>query len=225
MAIPYMEEAAAANLAEAHGIVCHLTSLVMIDEAGEAQDGIPAQRKIPLMTPATQGATHGAIHAALRSRVAGGSFVLRRERAAPSAPAPAAVFASPPSMAPRQPRRAAEASPPRQSGTPALLLLLAQIDWSNAEDLRQGELSALPAAARALIAWASELDTVKRLATAIHATPETAAVGLLARLSADVDRNAARLFRAILGRAAADLLAAATQEMEAAAPMPVERRP
>src|SRR5690606_4930740 len=53
MAIPYMSEKAAANLAEAHGIVCHLTSLVLVDEAGAKQDGIPAQRKVPLMTPRT----------------------------------------------------------------------------------------------------------------------------------------------------------------------------
>jgi hypothetical protein len=51
LAIPLMEENEAAAFAEAHGIVCHLTSLVLVDEAGETQDGIPAQRKVPLMTP------------------------------------------------------------------------------------------------------------------------------------------------------------------------------
>jgi hypothetical protein len=51
--LPGLEEAIAAALAEAEGIVWHLTSLVLVDEAAEAQQGIPAQRKVPLMTPGT----------------------------------------------------------------------------------------------------------------------------------------------------------------------------
>ena len=45
LAIPHMQEEAAACFAEQHGIVCHLTSLVLVDDAAEAQDGLPAQRK------------------------------------------------------------------------------------------------------------------------------------------------------------------------------------
>lgn len=52
LALPLMEEAEAAALAEAEGVVCHLTSMVLVDEAGEARQGIPAQRKVPLMSPA-----------------------------------------------------------------------------------------------------------------------------------------------------------------------------
>ncbi len=52
LAMARMEEERAAAFAEAHGIACHLTSLVLVDEAGEVQDGIPAQRRVPLMTPA-----------------------------------------------------------------------------------------------------------------------------------------------------------------------------
>jgi hypothetical protein len=51
LALPGMEEADAAALAEAEGIVSHLTSLVLVDEAAEAQDAIPAQRKVALSTP------------------------------------------------------------------------------------------------------------------------------------------------------------------------------
>lgn len=51
LALPLMEEEDAAALAEAEGLVCHLTSMVLVDEAGEAQQGIPGQRKVPLMSP------------------------------------------------------------------------------------------------------------------------------------------------------------------------------
>jgi hypothetical protein len=53
LALPRLDEETAANLAEAHRIVCHLTSLVLVDEVGEAQKGLPAQRKVPLSTPQT----------------------------------------------------------------------------------------------------------------------------------------------------------------------------
>ena len=56
LAIPSMTEDAAAALAEAEGIVCHLTSLVLVDEEGEAQEGIPAQRKVATMSPRTMAA-------------------------------------------------------------------------------------------------------------------------------------------------------------------------
>ena len=37
----------------AEGLVTHLTSLVLVDEAGATQEGIPASRKIALPTPRT----------------------------------------------------------------------------------------------------------------------------------------------------------------------------
>ncbi len=43
----------AAELAEAEGLVTHLTSLVLVDHQGEAQEGIPTTRKVPLPEPRT----------------------------------------------------------------------------------------------------------------------------------------------------------------------------
>ncbi|MDN3564892.1 VIT and VWA domain-containing protein [Paeniroseomonas aquatica] len=50
LALPRLGAAEAVALAEAEGVVCHLTSMVLVDAAGEAQQGIPAQRKVPLMS-------------------------------------------------------------------------------------------------------------------------------------------------------------------------------
>lgn len=43
----------ATGLAERNGLVTHLTSLVLVDEAGGIQSGLPAQRKVALPSPAT----------------------------------------------------------------------------------------------------------------------------------------------------------------------------
>lgn len=51
VALPGMTEAAAAVFAEAEGLVTHLTSLVLVDEVGEAHEGLPATRKIALESP------------------------------------------------------------------------------------------------------------------------------------------------------------------------------
>jgi hypothetical protein len=48
LAIPLLDEARAAELAEREGLVCHLTSLILVDEAGEISNGLPANRKIAL---------------------------------------------------------------------------------------------------------------------------------------------------------------------------------
>src|SRR6202011_1664016 len=41
----------AAQFAAANGIACHLTSLVLVDEAGATQNALPSTRKIPLSAP------------------------------------------------------------------------------------------------------------------------------------------------------------------------------
>lgn len=51
LTLPLLDGEAATVLAEAEGLVTHLTSLVLVDEAAEQQSGIPATRKIALPTP------------------------------------------------------------------------------------------------------------------------------------------------------------------------------
>ena len=50
-ALPALEIENAAQLAEAEGLVTHLTSLVLVDEAADVQEGIPATRKVALPAP------------------------------------------------------------------------------------------------------------------------------------------------------------------------------
>jgi hypothetical protein len=51
LSLPVLAEDAAAVLAEAEGLVTHLTSLVLVDEDAAAQQGIPATRKVALPSP------------------------------------------------------------------------------------------------------------------------------------------------------------------------------
>lgn len=51
--LPTLDADAAAGLAQAEGLVTHLTSLVLVDDAGVVQEGLPATRKVALPSPAT----------------------------------------------------------------------------------------------------------------------------------------------------------------------------
>jgi hypothetical protein len=200
LALPGLEEAAAAALAEAEGIVCHLTSLVLVDEAGETQQGIPAQRKVPLMTPGTTRLMHmvppDAMALPPTSPTADGA---RFRRAGAGAGAARGMFDIPTTTAPPS----AAAAPGDLNG------LLGRMDWTGDLDaLRRGELpGTLPREVLARLRAAA----VRHLAAALGVPAAAVAVALLARAEAASDRGAARLARAVLGSADAALLAAAAR--------------
>ncbi len=175
LAIPAMTEPAAVALAVAHGLCCHLTSLVLVDEAGEAQQGLPAQRKVALSPPRALAAPGG--------MAAMPMFARRRAPAGPSG-MDRAVFAA-----------------GRDRGLAALRDVLGRMDWSDPERLRRGDLSGLDPAAAAALRWATQTPEVRALAAAIGLDPLLVAVALLAGAAAPAHRDAARLFRALLGAA------------------------
>ena len=51
LALPAFDTESAARFAETEGLVTHLTSLVLVDESGTVQQGIPATRKVALPAP------------------------------------------------------------------------------------------------------------------------------------------------------------------------------
>ena len=55
LALIALSEAAARKLAIGEGLVTHLTSLVLVDEEGPVQEGLPVTRKVSLPTPRTAG--------------------------------------------------------------------------------------------------------------------------------------------------------------------------
>ena len=55
LALPSLSEATARKLAVGESLVTHLTSLVLVDEEGPVQEGLPVTRKVDLPTPRTAG--------------------------------------------------------------------------------------------------------------------------------------------------------------------------
>jgi hypothetical protein len=217
LALPRLEEEDAAALAEAEGVVCHLTSMVLVDEAGEAQEGLPAQRKVPLMTPRTaQAQRHlrpvasaeapmmsaampppdlGLDRPTFLRRAAPKDGTLFREDTAPRMSSPSAPSRR---ASPAAPGRLARAL--RRFRRPNLQDLRGQVDWtSNPDALRRGEWQGnLAPDALAGLREAAKLAELQQLATALGIAAEVVALALLARAEAGADRGAARFARAIL---------------------------
>lgn len=220
LALPCLEEEDAAVLAEAEGVVCHLTAMVLMDEAGEAQEGLPAQRKVPLMTPRTA-QSQRYLRAVASPEMPmmsvplppsdlgldGPQFCLR------AAPTKDGVFRKD-----RSPRKARAAAPSerawpaalgrlgrllRRQPAPNLQRLQGQVDWSRNPDalLRGAWYGNLPPDVLAALQEVAQLTEVQQLAVALGITPEIVALALLARAEAGADRGAARLARAVLGQA------------------------
>ena len=223
-ALPALDEAAAAALAEREGLVTHLTSLVLVDEAGAAQETVPAMRKIPLATPAT------AVAAVYASAPRAAAMAERQRYEAMASMALPSPQSPPPDSAPRvgSARPGAPGAPmapsPLRRGpsfpNPAALLkrflpnrdgdrslaelarLGAAIDWdADPGKLQAGDLSGLDRETRKAIRRAATLPEVSTLAKEIGIQPVHLIVGLLARAAASRSRTAARLARALLGGA------------------------
>jgi hypothetical protein len=200
LAIPLMDKAEAAILAEAEGIVTHLTSLVLVDEAGERSAGLPASRKIALSSARTL---------SMASPAFGGFASAVRASAEPAAmrmaSAPRRLMACLDDdgwAAPRAPTPPPRPASRGAASSPQLGQFVNHIDWdADPEALRRGELSGVPCAAVRPIRAAARLPEVTALANALGINPLIAVIGLIARAAGGSNRSAERLARAILGTA------------------------
>jgi hypothetical protein len=218
LAIPLMNKTEAATLAEAEGIVTHLTSLVLVDEAGERTAGLPASRKIALSTPRT----------AMLSMASLGTFA----PAAPASAGPAAarIASAGPRIASRgrgllqrlrsfddggsasAPIAPASPAAPAAPASPALSQFANHIDWDeDPEALRRGDLADVPRDAVRPIHAAAQAAEVVALAKALGIDPIVTVIALLARAAGRSNRSAERLARAILGAAEEQIVTAAMQ--------------
>jgi hypothetical protein len=188
LAIPLMEKAAAAALAAREGIVCHLTSLVLVDDAGTRHEGIPATRKVAASAPRTMFHIGGVAPAAAARAMAACT------EAAGCAAEQARV----------RPRPMADSLPAPASGRPHvnLTVVLQRMDWDADPDaLRRGDLYPLAPAVAALIREAAKLPEVGALAQAAGLDPVAAVIALLAKAAGKSSRSAGRLARNLLGHA------------------------
>jgi hypothetical protein len=176
LALPALDEERAAQLAEAEGLVTHLTSLVLIDEAGKAQQGIPAHRKIALAHPGAASVPSGDVYFGRKS------YCLVA-----------------PDIAPRR-ERGTRVLRRRDSPTdrPTLPRVGSKIDWDiSPNDLLAGDLSALDPQDARLIEDAAALPEVVALAKLMNVDPIVLIVALIARSPSRRNRSAARIAKAI----------------------------
>jgi len=200
LALPAMTTESAAQLAEAEGLVTHLTSLILIDEAATQEASIPATRKVELPTPRTAGMP------VMLRRARGALSVGYMRAGSPPAAVPAA--APEPVRAARRPLQSslghdgerAATSKPRRDRFNAGDLVDA-IDWNQAPDrLQTGDLADLdPAVAQAIRDLASRMEVID-LARKLALDPLLLVIGLLALMQADRNRSAARISSAIFGK-------------------------
>jgi hypothetical protein len=189
--LPALSTEDAATLAEAEGLVTHLTSLILVDDAGDIQGAIPATRKIPLPSPRTRVAVADAWRL---SPAPAAYYSLRVEARERSVGAP---------LRRSMVERVSEFSLRPDAGHIDLNkdLDLSQvarvIEWDFAPDkLRSGDLSVLPPAAARAIRQAAINKDVVALARKLGLDPVVLVVGLLAH-AARSHRTAARTARAI----------------------------
>jgi len=211
LAIPCMSEAVAAKFAEAEGIVCHLTSLVLVDESGERQQELPARRKIELSTPRVVAAASVGLAYARPSTpraLARWNEMEMRKRAESEA-----MYARSRPLGSRHdgaPLARTAASPPQPAPGADLRRLAGRIDWDADPDaLRHGDLAGLPPGVAAAIAHAAQAPEIVALARKLALDPVIVLIGLMARAARGQSRSAGRLADALIGRIAGRELDAA----------------
>jgi hypothetical protein len=181
LALPSLGKEHAAVLAEAEGLVTHLTSLVLVDEAGEVQAGVPANRKIALPAPAVAGATPIGLGRA--------ASVM----ASYSADASRAQYYESRQLVVRH-FRFDNSAPPDPS------LEIVRIDWDiSPNQLLAGDLSALDLQDASVIRSEAERPEVIAFAELIGIDPIVLVVAALAQTQSSSNRSAARVANAILG--------------------------
>lgn len=196
--LPGLPEPEAGRLAEATGLVTHLTSLVLVDEAGAVQDDLPATRRIPLATPRVASPARIArmfhsVHGSLQSN----DMTPARRRQIDSK-----VLRRPMPMPPSYLRFFLDDPRPAPTSAPdlwrALVDALADLDWSQLP----ASVTALDAPAlrpqAALIRELARTPLLAELAAEAGLDPLALVLALLAA-QAPGERHAARIARALLG--------------------------
>jgi Vault protein inter-alpha-trypsin domain len=191
LAIPLMKEDEAGKLAESEGLVCHLTSLVLVDDAGARHEGLPAVRKVALSAPAMARA------ALAPYAMLGQDNYARACMARASAPRGG--------IADIAGKNAHTISGGAGDGLQGMIDC---IDWEeNPEALRRGELAGLPPEVIAAIEHAAQLPAIVALARTLQVAAVVVVIALMAKAAGG--RSAQRIARSLLAAADKSAVAAA----------------
>ena len=205
--LPSLDDAAATELAIAENLVCHLTSLVLVDEAGATADTVAAQRKIALPSPRTD---IQSVNAAISgTRVM--HSMMSRSRSLPVIDNAQAgeMYESAAAPAPAPEVKSVDAAKRLDLAEVAL-----QIDWQlRPQGLIGGDLSVLPRLLADAIRAAAKAPWLVAEAKRLGLDPAAFILGLMARCAGARDRLAARVARGILRTSDAAALDAAALKL------------
>jgi len=172
-------------------LVTHLTSLVLVDENGAAQEGLPGTRKVALPSPWSIG--QESFLAEPVGEPDAGKRHVRLEEACHGS----IKFDQPPDLAPEPSRAFVPPIAPEPSRAD-LSILARKIEWDAAPQLlKAGDLSALDREVALAIHSAAMIPEVVAFARQLSLDPVALVVGLVARSESLNSRSAARLAKAI----------------------------
>ena len=203
MAMPAINSETAAKFAEIEGLVTHLTSLVLVDEAAEAQSGLPATRKVAL--PAPVGYRFREPRALLQKSAVSESFLASESRffdvgATPFDGLRRSGRATPENYD-EQLDIFADAPQGRSERLIGIDIIASEIDWSHAPNaLLNGDLSFIDQQHAQAIGQIASSPEVVALAYRLGIATILLAIGLLARSRSVNDRSAARIAKSLLGK-------------------------
>jgi hypothetical protein len=204
LVLPALSQDAAAALAEAEGLVTHLTSLVLVDDAGEIQQSVPAMRKVALPAPRTHGLAASRGPAASKIRAMIRAPRLSEDTSGLDRFAEEARRKSPEERRPSSPKPRSWVDFGDEKAVPQapeedLSHVARWLNWDHApKKLQSGDLSAVSSSAARAIRDAAAKYEVAALAGTLDLDPIVLVIGLLA-YAARSDRTAARIARAIFG--------------------------
>lgn len=184
----------AADMAAAEGIVSHLTSLLLVDEDGAAQEALPSLRKIALSADRTVQACF---------EVAPGSAEENKSAARTGRFSLVNFPHKPPNPIERIMRRISNFKYKKEIEKRKYRLKqrARQIDWGNDPDaLVDGRMFDFHKEIISFIQQLARTQDVEEIARQCGLAPETVAIGLLAHAIADEDRFANRVWNAIKAR-------------------------
>jgi hypothetical protein len=203
--LPGLDVAAAVDLAVAEGLICHLTSLVLVDEAAKASSYLAPLRKVALPRPGVTISMAPPSTLVMADMAPSGRWpTIAREACAPQEPAIRRT-----SFLRRRPTLVERVKPgPR----PPLTGAFRWSDWRTA--LVQGDLKPMPAPLQAEVERLAASASLVEIAGKIGLTPVRLVIAALATLSND--RYALRIARRILEGRDAGLLYQAVELLNAA---------
>ena len=188
LALQMLSEESASTLAEQEGLITHLTSLVLVDDVGSIQEGIPAHRKIPLPAPSISYS---------QSMASISSSALVDYSLMPSVSLSRSSKISYDEDCYDREDSAINISPILNNN---ILKIASAISWDHdPTKLAQGDLSDLSDVEIKIINEVAGLSEIQELALTLNVTTIVLVIALMAQSQAGINRSAARIAKSILG--------------------------